>query len=78
MTLKITLTPRFVEVDGQLVRIWEGHSPKGAPCHVLVLGIAVPVGVDSSEFEEALVAGADPPFQAAGLIELPRHAGTIQ
>jgi hypothetical protein len=78
MTLTITLTERFVVVDGQAVRIWEGHSPKGVPCHVLVLGIAVPVGADSSEFDEALIACADPPFEPAGPIELPRDAGTIQ
>jgi len=41
-------------------RIWNGVSPKGVKCWVLVLGVAVDSGADAAEFVE-LGTGVIPP-----------------
>ena len=54
MTITITATDRLTEMDGVPVRVWDGVTANGIPCHVFVHRIAVREDRDCSQFEAEL------------------------
>lgn len=65
MKLTIEATDQLVELDGVLVRLWEGTTESGLPCLVYVYRIAVPIEVDQAEFLASLGEEVDPPVLLA-------------
>jgi hypothetical protein len=55
MPLSITITPteEFHEVDGAGARVWSGVTASGVRCEVLVIGVLVAEGQDHTEFDTA-------------------------
>jgi hypothetical protein len=52
--IQITSTNKYAELDGVLVRLWEGITEGGARCLVYVHRIAVAEGQDQEEFDREL------------------------
>ena len=54
MKIMITSTDQITRIDGVPVRVWEGVTADGTPCHVFVHRIAVRDDQDCSRFEAEL------------------------
>ena len=55
MEIKMTSTDRTVELDGVLVRVWDGWTGGGIRCWVFVHRVAAGLSGDTTEFERELV-----------------------
>lgn len=53
-SLTIVPGPEFFDLNGVKGRVWEGWTPDGTPCRVLVFAVQVPTDADTAEFDEAL------------------------
>jgi hypothetical protein len=51
MKITIESTPQIVEINGGLVRVWDGVTESGRKCYVFVHTIAVHESEDATEFD---------------------------
>ena len=54
MKIIMEATDKITHLDGVRVRLWEGTTEKGIPCHVFVHRIAVAENDEHQEFEREL------------------------
>lgn len=54
MRITIESTTKIVTLNGMEMRIWEGRTDSGIPCHCYIPRIAVDREEDSAEFERDL------------------------
>lgn len=60
MKINITNTDQLAELDGVLVRVWEGVTESGIPCQVFVHRIGVELDQDHAQFEKELQEQPEP------------------